>query len=124
MATRSRDSDKVRFYWKKIATMSEPTLLEQGISKALILLTNLIYESTDLSKQLLIMTRLPWPRWNASRKRYTNVLDITCSSIVHVVYCVQIAESTPLVGEREDLSSLTKEYAEDDEIYQGKIKVS
>lgn len=70
------------------------------------------------------MTRLPWPRWNASRKRYTNVLDITCSSIVHVVYCVQIAESTPLVGEREDLSSLTKEYAEDDEIYQGKIKVS
>lgn len=50
--------------------------------------------------------------------------NTTSSSVVHVVYCVQIAESTPLVGEREDLSSLVKEYAEDDEIYQGKIQVS
>lgn len=40
------------------------------------------------------------------------------------MYWVQIAESTPLVGEREDLSSLAKEYAEDDEIYQEKIQVS
>ena len=38
--------------------------------------------------------------------------------------CVQIAETTPLVGEREDLSSLAKEYAEDDAIYQSKIQVS
>ena len=37
---------------------------------------------------------------------------------------MQIAESAPLVGEREDLSSLAKEYAEDDTIYQSKIQVS
>ena len=68
------------------------------------------------------MTRPQWPRWNASRKRYTHTYSDTI--VVHVVYWVQIAESTPLVGEREDLSSLAKEYAEDDEIYQGKIQVS
>ena len=37
--------------------------------------------------------------------------------------CLQIVESAPLVGEREDLSSLEKEYAQDDVIYQAKIQV-
>ena len=36
---------------------------------------------------------------------------------------VQVAESAPLVGEREDLSSLEKEYTVDDAIYQAKIQV-
>lgn len=44
---------------------------------------------------------------------------------LHFQYiCMQIAQSAPLVGEREDLSSLAKEYAEDDTIYQSKIQVS
>ena len=37
---------------------------------------------------------------------------------------MQVAESAPLVGEREDLSSLVKEYAENDVVYQAKIQVS
>lgn len=37
---------------------------------------------------------------------------------------VQIAESSELVGEVEDFTSLEREYAEDDLIYQAKIKVS
>lgn len=58
----------------------------------------------------------------------------TCNvfSYIHPLYwklhfqyiCMQIAQSAPLVGEREDLSSLAKEYAEDDTIYQSKIQVS
>ena len=43
---------------------------------------------------------------------------------LHVGTCVKIAESTLLVGEKEDLSSLEKEYSEDDAIYQAKIEVS
>ena len=37
---------------------------------------------------------------------------------------VQIAESSELVGEVEDFTSLEREYAEDDLVYQAKIKVS
>lgn len=37
---------------------------------------------------------------------------------------LQIAESSELVGEVEDLASLEKEYARDDLIYQEKIRVS
>lgn len=37
---------------------------------------------------------------------------------------MQIAESSELVGEVEDFTSLEREYAEDDLIYQAKIKVS
>lgn len=56
------------------------------------------------------------------RRTMRHMLWTPC--VAHVVYCVQIAESAPLVGEREDLSSLEKEYAEDDDIYLGKIRVS
>ena len=37
---------------------------------------------------------------------------------------MQIAQSSELVGEVEDFTSLEREYAEDDLIYQAKIKVS
>lgn len=37
---------------------------------------------------------------------------------------VQIANSNPLVSDRQDLSVLQSEYAEDDTVYQLKIKVS
>ena len=37
---------------------------------------------------------------------------------------LQIAESSELVGDVEDIASLEKEYARDDLIYQEKIKVS
>lgn len=37
---------------------------------------------------------------------------------------VQIANSNPLVSDRQDLTVLQKEYAEDDTVYQLKIKVS
>ena len=37
---------------------------------------------------------------------------------------MQIAESSELVGEVEDFTSLEREYAEDDLVYQAKIKVS
>lgn len=37
---------------------------------------------------------------------------------------VQIANSNPLVSERQDLSVLQREYADDDTVYQLKIKVS
>ena len=36
----------------------------------------------------------------------------------------QIAESAPLVGEREDLSCLETEYAKEDTVYQAKIQAS
>lgn len=38
--------------------------------------------------------------------------------------CIQIANSNPLVSDRQDLSVLQREYAEDDTVYQLKIKVS
>lgn len=37
---------------------------------------------------------------------------------------IQIANSNPLVSERQDLSVLQREYADDDTVYQLKIKVS
>lgn len=44
----------------------------------------------------------------------------------HIIVCVfvQIANSNPLVSERQDLSVLQREYADDDTVYQLKIKVS
>lgn len=46
----------------------------------------------------------------------------------HIIVCVfvfvQIANSNPLVSERQDLSVLQREYANDDTVYQLKIKVS
>lgn len=36
---------------------------------------------------------------------------------------IQIAESSKLVGDLEDLSCLEAEYASDDHVYQAKIKV-
>lgn len=41
-----------------------------------------------------------------------------------VFVCIQIANSNPLVSERQDLSVLQREYADDDTVYQLKIKVS
>lgn len=41
-----------------------------------------------------------------------------------ICVCVQIANSNPLVSERQELAVLQKEYAEDDTVYQLKIKVS
>lgn len=38
--------------------------------------------------------------------------------------CVQIANSNPLVSDRQDLSVLQTEYSDDDTVYQLKIKVS
>ena len=35
----------------------------------------------------------------------------------------QVAESSPLVGELEPLLVLAREYAEDDHVYQAKVKV-
>ena len=40
------------------------------------------------------------------------------------MYLVQIAESAPLVGEREDLTCLEAEYAKEDTVYQAKIQAS
>lgn len=37
---------------------------------------------------------------------------------------VQIANTNPLVSDRQDMSVLQKEYADDDTVYQLKIKVS
>ena len=51
------------------------------------------------------------------------VTDVSWNSQTTVTH-VQIAESSLLVGGREDLSSLGKEYAVDDVIYQAKIQVS
>ena len=40
------------------------------------------------------------------------------------MYFFQIAQSSELVGELEDISSLETEYASDDHVYQAKIQVS
>lgn len=48
--------------------------------------------------------------------------DSLSESIVCV--CVQIANTNPLVSDRQELTVLQKEYAEDDTVYQLKIKVS
>lgn len=43
---------------------------------------------------------------------------------INVSVGVQIANSNPLVSDRQDLTVLQREYAEDDTVYQLKIKVS
>lgn len=44
--------------------------------------------------------------------------------MVCVCVGIQIANSNPLVSDRQDLSVLQREYADDDTVYQLKIKVS
>lgn len=46
------------------------------------------------------------------------------SQFFFVCVFVQIANSNPLVSERQDLSVLQREYADEDTVYQLKIKVS
>ena len=72
------------------------------------------------------MMKLPSPKWRKSRKRYCyQILPLCMASCpTDILPPVQIAESSELVGEVEDFTSLEREYAEDDLIYQAKIKVS
>lgn len=46
------------------------------------------------------------------------------SVLIEILYNFQIAQTSELVGELEDLSSLQSEYATDDHIYQAKIQVT
>lgn len=57
-----------------------------------------------------------------SKNKYWDGLQWLICNFVCVV--VQIANSNPLVSDRQDLSVLQSEYAEDDTVYQLKIKVS
>ena len=43
--------------------------------------------------------------------------------VICICFCVKVAESAALVGEKEDIPSLEIEYAEDDAIYLAKIEV-
>lgn len=71
--------------------------------------------------------RRPWPKWSSYRRRsaltfsvgYCIEIRCVCPSTLRG----QVAESSALVGELEDLSALEKEYASDDLIYQAKIQV-
>ena len=44
--------------------------------------------------------------------------------LIEILYNFQIAQTSELVGELEDMSSLQSEYATDDHIYQAKIQVT
>lgn len=46
-----------------------------------------------------------------------------CANLNFLCVGVQIANSNPLVSDRQDLSVLQREYAEEDTVYQLKIKV-
>lgn len=50
-------------------------------------------------------------------------LSVPTQTVMCVCVSVQIANTNPLVSERQELSVLQKEYAEDDMVYQLKIKV-
>lgn len=50
--------------------------------------------------------------------RVCSIYNFAC-----VCVCVQIANSNPLVSDRQDLSVLQREYAKEDTVYQQKIKV-
>lgn len=65
---------------------------------------------------------MPLGDWSSTLPLGVGVLAATCQGVM--APCpLQIAVQNPLVSERLELSVLYKEYAEDDNIYQQKIKV-
>lgn len=75
------------------------------------------------------MGGVPLCCWVGSSTPYIGVLAVGCGSrlwpwsLLTPPFPPQIAVQNPLVSERLELSVLYKEYAEDDNIYQQKIKV-